>query len=513
MGALWSQMMNPFVEQHQEEIGGVLSCFDRVVITGTLPDICHPKAMAGYLSYRDIRLFDYARWAEPLRDEVRGNAERLAAEAGLQIEFIHKLKAFRKEDRVQSILAARGDHPGLVHIFSAMEACSSYRPWYDKASGNTRLKPITGKCLHYYFYFVDEQFGLGYVRVPTWAPFRLQVYFNGHGWLARQLLQAGIAFEAADNAFLSIADPAAAQRLADSLDASTLHRCLDGWAQRFCPVLHHFPNGVHWSFMQVEYATDVVFRKQATFQPLYEAIVRTAVHVIKAEQVAAFLGHKLTVNYQGEVGNDFSTRIQGTRIRHHLGPASLKLYDKAGLIARVECTANDVSFFKHHRHVEQRNGERVFKLAPLRKSIYSLGDLRRLMHAANDRYLAFMACLDNPDAAQKALAKMAAPAKVKGRSFRGFDLFLDPDYRLFLTLARGEWSISGFRARDLRQHIDTLSPSRASYLIKRLRTHGLIKKVGHAYKYFFTKLGRRVVATALVIREYFVQPNLVRAAL
>jgi hypothetical protein len=180
----------------------------------------------------------------------------------------------------------------------------------------------------------------------------------------------------------------------------------------------------------------------------------------------------------------------------------------------VECTANDVTFLKRHRHVEQRNGERVFKLAPLRKSIYSLGDLRRLMHAANDRYLAFMACLDNPDAAQKALAKMAARAKVKGRSFRGFDLFLDPDYRLFLTLARGEWSILGFRAGDLRQHIDTLTPTRASsYLIKRLRTHGLIKKVGHAYKYFFTKLGRRVVATALVIREYFVQPNLVRAAL
>ena len=226
-----------------------------------------------------------------------------------------------------------------------------------------------------------------------------------------------------------------------------------------------------------------------------------------------FLGHKLTSAYHGEVGNDFSTRIQGTRIRHHMGPVSLKLYDKAGLIARIECTANDVSFFKHHRYVEQRNGERVFKLAPLRKSIYSLNDLRQLMHAANERYLAFMACLDNPDAEQQALAKMAAPAKVKGRSFRGFDLFLDPDYRLFLTLARGEWSISGFRARDLRRHIATLTPGRASYLIKRLRTHGLINKVGHTYKYFFTKLGRRVVVTALVIREYFVQPTLVRNAL
>jgi hypothetical protein len=505
--------MNPFVEQHQDEIGCVLSCFDRIVITGTLPDICHARAMAGYLGGWGIRLFDYAHWAEPLREEIRANAERLAAEVGLEIEFIRKLKAFRKEDRVQQILAERGDHPGLVHIFSAMEACSSYRPWHDKASGKTFFKPISGKCLHYYFYFIDAQFGLCYVRVPTWAPFRLQVYFNGHGWLARQLTQTGIAFETADNAFLHLADPVEAQRLADGLDATALHRRLDDWARRCCPVVRHFRNGVHWSFMQVEYATDVVFRRQATFQPLYEAIVRTAVHVVKAEHVATFLGHKLSANYRGEVDNDFSTRIQGTRIRHHMGPASLKLYDKAGIIARVECTANDISFFKHHRHVEQRNGERVFKLAPLRKSIYSLGDLRQLMHAANDRYLAFMACLDNPDAAQRALAKMAAPAKVKGRSYRGFDLFLDPDYRLFLTLARGEWSISGFRAGDLRAHIAGLTPARASYLIKRLRTHGLIKKVAHTYKYFFTKLGRRVVVTALVIREYFVQPSLVRAAL
>jgi hypothetical protein len=253
--------MNPFVEQHEDEIGSVLSCFDRVVITGTLPDICHPKAMAGYLSYRDIRLFDYPRWAEPLRDEVRANAERMAAEAGLEIEFIRKFKAFRKEDRVQAILAERGHHAGLVHIFSATETCSSYRPWHDKASGKTFFKPTTGQCLHYYFYFIDAQFGLCYLRVPTWAPFRLQFYFNGHGYLAQQLTQAGIGFDMADNAFLSIADPTEAQRLADRLDAATLHRHLDQWARRFCPVLGHFRNGVHWSFMQVEYATDVVFRQ------------------------------------------------------------------------------------------------------------------------------------------------------------------------------------------------------------------------------------------------------------
>jgi hypothetical protein len=42
------------------------------------------------------------------------------------------------------------------------------------------LRPDTGKCLHYYFYFIDAELGLIYLRVPTWCPFRLQFYCNGH---------------------------------------------------------------------------------------------------------------------------------------------------------------------------------------------------------------------------------------------------------------------------------------------------------------------------------------------
>ena len=465
---------NPFIARHHNQIASVLSCFDRVVITGTLPDIGHAGAMANYLSHKDIRFFDYPRWAEPLRDKLRHHAEHLAAEAGLKIEFIRRHKAFRKEDRIKAILAERGDHPGPVHIFSAMEACTAYRPWHDKKKGHTTLKPASGKCLHYYFYFIDEAFGLCYVRVPTWAPFRLQVYFNGHSRLAQQLKKAAIPFAMADNAFLSIADPQKAQTLAERLDAKQLHRRLDNRAKRFCPLHQNFRAGYHWSLMQVEFATDVLFHQQGEFQPLYESIIRTAVQAIRADNVATFLGHKLSHAYQGEVGNDFSTRIQGTRIRHQMGPASIKLYDKAGIMARVECTTNDASFFKIHRWVEQRDGRQTWKLAPLRKTIYSLRDLRKLMNAANQRYLAYMATIDNPDAGLKDIDKMARPANNKGKSFRGFNPFLDKDYRLFLTMGRGEWSITGFRAADLRAYIPDLSPSQCSYLLKRLRTHGLI---------------------------------------
>jgi hypothetical protein len=129
------------------QIPGV-SCFDRVVITGTLPEICHAEAMGRHLREQGVRLFDYTQWAEPLREEIRQYAERLAEEAGLTIEFIGR-KDFRKEVRVREMLEKRGDHPGLVHIFSAMESCQSFRPWYDKATGKTTLRVREGRCLHY----------------------------------------------------------------------------------------------------------------------------------------------------------------------------------------------------------------------------------------------------------------------------------------------------------------------------------------------------------------------------
>lgn len=61
--------------------------------------------------------------------------------------------------------------------------------------------------------------------------------------------------------------------------------------------------------MLVEFATDVVFHQQAEFQPLCEPIIRTAVQAVKTDNVATFFGRQLTTVYQGEVGNDFSTRI------------------------------------------------------------------------------------------------------------------------------------------------------------------------------------------------------------
>ena len=503
-------MMTLITERYADKICGSLSCFDRVVVTGTLVDIGYAGAMAATLTARGFRLFDYTQFAEPLRDEIRAGAERLAAENGLEIEYVQR-KNFRKEQRVREILRQRGDHPGLVHIFSALEPCSSFRPWHDKPSHHTFLKGRQAKCLHYYFYFVDKELGLCYLRVPTWAPFRLQFYFNGHNWLANQLDKKGITYTLADNAFTAIADFARAQKIADRFSVKQLHHTLNRYARQFCPVVQHFKGGVHWSLMQVEYATDIVFRKRQDLAPLYDGLVRTAIHAVKAKNVATFLGRKLTGNYQGEIGNDFQTRIEGTRIRHHLGPAAIKMYDKYGLVLRIETTANKVGFFKHHRKVEHRDGTTSTQFAPVRKTIYSLGVLRELLGAANRRYLEFLSALDSPAAGIREVNKLVRPVRHEGRSYGGFNLFSGDDLALFQAVVGGEFTISGLRNRDLQTRLDKTA-GQVSRLLKRLRLHGLIKKIGRTYKYYLTRFGQAVAACALRLRQTTVLPSLGDAA-
>src|SRR5260370_40393458 len=129
----------------------------------------------------------------------------------------------------------------------------------------------------------------------------------------------------------------------------------------------------------------MVFDGQADVQGIYGNLIRTAIHTVKPDDIATFLAKKLNGNYQDEMGNRYNVRIEGTRVRHSMGMASIKMYDKFGHVLRIETTAKNVSFFKHYREQEHRNVQSVMKLAPLKKTIYSLDALRDLLMAANRR--------------------------------------------------------------------------------------------------------------------------------
>lgn len=461
--------------------------------------------MSFYLSQHNIRIFDYLDFAQTLRAEIVANTKRLAAENGIDIEYIRSPKAFRKEDRIKQIIETRGGHPGLVHIFAVLENGPSFVRRYNKKAPKPHpcLQGKPSKYLHYYFYFISSELGLCYLRVPTWAPFRLQFYCNGHNYLANRLLKEGIPFTTLDNAFVKIGDFTRAQQIADEFSVERLHRALDAFAKLYCPVIRLAPNPYHWSIMQAEYATDIVFKSSEDLQPLYETLVRTAIHTVKPEQVAMFLGKKLDGRTVAEMGTDykFSRRIQGMRIKHYLGWAAIKMYDKQGIILRIETTVNKVDEFKHYRTVEHRDGTTETKYAPMQKTIYSLPALRELLLASNGRYLDFLSTLDDNSDGQRHVNKISAPIKRNEHSYRGFNLFLRNDLESLTALTCGEGNISGITNRMLREMLPGKTSAQISYFIKRCRVFGLIKKCGKRYKYYLTKFGRRTVIAALQIRE------------
>jgi hypothetical protein len=75
------------IERHCEKIVGVLSCFDRLVLQGTLPSVAYPEAVATELDRRTsasghlrVRLRQPVRAA--VRDAIRARTEQLADEEG-----------------------------------------------------------------------------------------------------------------------------------------------------------------------------------------------------------------------------------------------------------------------------------------------------------------------------------------------------------------------------------------------------------------------------------------------
>ncbi|MCP4049262.1 MAG: MarR family transcriptional regulator [bacterium] len=264
--------------------------------------------------------------------------------------------------------------------------------------------------------------------------------------------------------------------------------------------------------MQVEYATDIIFKEQIVLKTIYDELISNAIHTVKPDNIATFLGRKLNGNYQQEVGNRYNVRLEGSCIKHSMGNCSIKMYDKFQKILRIETTVNDISFFQHYRTVEHRDGTETKKNAAIKKNIYSLKPLLKCVKASNNRYIEFISAFQLNTDGRKKLEHLSQPVEdKKGRNFKGFNFFDNNDLNLMLIIARGEFLINGFRNKNLKNLFDGKSSSQISRMLKRLRLHSLIKKAGRCYKYYLTALGKQVVAAALLIKELFLIPALQKA--
>ena len=510
--------MKTFLEKHGNIVSGVLSCYDRLILKGYL-NFTYPKSMEGWLSQQGILLKDFRGFALKQSAKIKDFAHKLAEKEGRP--FIALQKKIRKEERAKQIAQSDGITQGLICVFSVQEGCASFQIAYGK--GRPRLKRSYPRIAVLYFYYLDPECGLIHVRIPTWFPFSIQVYVNGHEWLARQLDRAGIGYKKRDNAFLAIDDFPKAQALADQLERVKWPRLLNALARRVNPLMKDVLKGCRyrWYTDQAEMATDVVFQDVASLSPLYCKLLEHALLKLSAEDVLSFMGKKCDGRFRGEVTTDLKKTDKGFRVKHAYDGNWLKMYDKFGVILRIEMVINRPRRFRIRRW-GTRNGERVFAWFSLLKNVRFLGRYADLSRQATYRYIDALAVVADPRVSGQILDRACNPVPYKDTRRRALNPLGREDQKLFFAVLRGEHAIRGFYAKDVAKHLNfeqTNDPrakrrqsGRVGRLLQLLRAHGLIRKLPNTRRYRATEKGFAFMSAAIQLRHKMFHADMADAA-
>lgn len=496
----------------------VLGGYDRLRFRGTLRPLFSPAWMRALLCSAKILLKDFAAHAQKVSQQIGEQARQAAADQKRPYHYVRgSSSVFNKEEEIQRI--AQRDHlkEGLIAVLAAVEPCSAMTV---RANHQTqRLEPVheQRKCLHFYHYFEDPTFGRCHVRVQSWYPFTIDICLNGRAMLARQMDQKKLAYLRADNCFLKLADPLAAQKLADQqlrLDwLSHLNRLLTlahpVHRQLLVPL---YGLEYYWTCTQSEYATDLVFKDPEQLAQLYPSFVHHGIMTFCTPRVMRFLGHQVPLRsgrvngrFKGPARTDRIQRHEGVCLRHGVGINGIKIYDKLAQLLRVETTLNAPEVFKVYRKdpatapvkspsppkTEQplpplpqprptyppaASGRRLSSVGPqavirtnscvapqsdqpprrwqrLRRSVTDMPRRAQVSRAANCRYLEALASTRATQPLGPAVQKLCQPVRKDGYRFRGLNPLSQPDATLLEALCRGEWTINGFRNADLRKHL------------------------------------------------------------
>jgi hypothetical protein len=392
-------------------------------------------------------------------------------------------------------------------VLCTLETCPSFAliPGPDRPQFVSR--PRQQRVL--YYYFLDPQFGLIHVRLQTWLPFTIQVYVNGHEWLAQQLLEKKSGFVQQHNAFTQLDDPNEAQRIANRFAQLNWPRILERWAIQVNPLLRepldNYP--LHWVVDQAEYATDLLFKSRAALAGLYRALLDYAVRTFTPKDILTFLGRKWDRRFDGEVHTHYETdRWFGTRIKHRMKSNWLKMYDKFAVILRVETVINSPKEFWVYRTRRHRDGTSSTGYYPMTKGVASLAAYQEQALACNGRYLDALAVVDDPTPAYPELRQLTEPKVVAGRSHAGFNPARRDDVRLFKAILDGDHIVRGFRNADIRtqlfatlQKADEKRRTSAAVgrLLKRLHVRQLVAKIPRTRRWRVTERGRQLLGIAV----------------
>ena len=290
------------IDKFKDKINGVLTGFDRMIIKGHIMQLFSDSGKRYFLSQENVLLKDFSEYAEKVTNALKDNVNKILEETGRPLIYLNSSKV-SKEGTAQDALKRDPVVEGLICVVSTLEMGPSLEIKKNRETQKLEIKNGKRKCLHYYFYYLDKEFGFMHVKIQSWFPFTMQVYVNGREYISKQLDKAGVAYKRYDNCFLQIENIETAQKISDDFSGKKLDGMLNHFAEQINPFIIRIKeilgHDYYWCMDQCEYATDVMFNSREDLQSVYMDFVQHGIINFKFDDVMTFMGRKMTSSFSG----------------------------------------------------------------------------------------------------------------------------------------------------------------------------------------------------------------------
>jgi hypothetical protein len=468
-----------------------VECIDRMYLNVYQPRLQFAEGVVSFL--RKHRGYPIASSAllEPISAGFVAELRCFAAAEG--VPMVDFAKGQRKDDLAHEFLAEFDRTEGVLFVGRAQERTRVFRT-------EKRRNPVTGATYpwivaatamvnHFYVYAVDADFGPFFIKFCTYFPYNAKLCINGNEWAKRQAAQAGIGFEALDNGFAAVDDPARLQKICGRLDAAKIDRLARKWLKilphPFTPADRRAGYRYDISVLQAEFSLTQMLDRPASGRVFFETVIRENLDVGRPDRVSLIFDRRIHNGRRRPTVSRFRTRVftQGVTPSLHVEykNSKIKQYHKEGKALRTETTINDTNDFGI--------GKRLCNLPALRKVGFS----------ANRRLLDAQTISHDPIIGDVVFNHIHQPAVVDGQRVPGLRFGDRRVHALFAAITIDRLGPDGFANRDLKAlvapllgvEVDDLSAGMMTYDLRRLRLHGLIARIPHTHRYRPTPLGWR----------------------
>jgi hypothetical protein len=358
----------------QDHVTLAVDCVDRLYLNAYVPRLQSSGGVVGFLEHRGQIIPSPALFGK-LTAAFVGALRAWCQQEG--VPWIEFAKGERKDDVVQPYRDRFADVEGVVLVGVAQERASAWR-----ATKRVRGREVhfdysrtTVHVNHYYVYFIDREWGPGFLKVCGYAPYTLKLYLNGHEWAKRQITKRGMSFEALDNGFLTCDDPSALQDVCTALEAADVEACFTRWLQRLPLPLTAADQaagfGYRLSLLQVEVSRTQVFDRPLHGREFFEEVIRDNLDLGRPDRIQLLFERRVRRDTPSRFGTRVITQGVAPSLHVEYKRCHVKQYFKEGRALRTETTFNDtydvgvkrgLSNFAYLRTIGQRINTRLLQL-------------------------------------------------------------------------------------------------------------------------------------------------------